>query len=60
MIKQVPHPGAGTGAADFTPALEVAYDLHAPAARAPEVAAVPAAGRRAGAVRGRRRSGARG
>ncbi|MGW2821570.1 hypothetical protein ACWC24_11270 [Streptomyces sp. NPDC001443] len=41
MIKQVSHPAAGIDAAGFALALEVAYELNAPAAptpRAPEVA----------------------
>ncbi|ALV34897.1 hypothetical protein [Streptomyces sp. CdTB01] len=56
MIQQVSHPGAGTGPAAFTLALEVAYALHAPAGRAPEVAPVRAAGRRATTARTRRRT----
>ncbi|MER8006151.1 hypothetical protein [Streptomyces sp. NPDC094149] len=56
MIKQVSHPGAGTDPAAFTLALEVAYELHAPAARAPEVAPALVAGRRATAARTRRRT----
>jgi hypothetical protein len=39
MIKQVTHTVADTDPAGITLALEVAYDLHAPAPRAPEVAA---------------------
>ena len=42
-VKQISHVPAGAGAADFTLALEVAYDLHAPAGRAPEVATAPPA-----------------
>ncbi|MFI8232326.1 hypothetical protein ACIGDI_26150 [Streptomyces sp. NPDC085900] len=56
MIKQVSHPGAVAGPAAFTLALEVAYELHAPAARAPEVAPALVAGRRATAGRTRRRT----
>lgn len=40
-IQQVSHIPAGAGAADLSLALEVAYDLHTPAGRAPEVATVP-------------------
>jgi len=39
MIKQVSHPVSSIGPAGFTLALEVAYELHAPAPRAPEVVA---------------------
>ncbi|WP_019064548.1 hypothetical protein [Streptomyces prunicolor] len=38
MIKQVSHTVTDTGAAGLGLALGVAYELHAPAARAPEVA----------------------
>nr|WP_155058966.1 hypothetical protein [Streptomyces blattellae] len=38
MIKKVSHDVAGTDPAGFALALEVAYALHAPAPRAPEVA----------------------
>ncbi|MFJ9543076.1 hypothetical protein ACIRPX_38370 [Streptomyces sp. NPDC101225] len=41
MIKQVFHPVCGLGPASLALALEVAYELHAPVGRAPEVAAVP-------------------
>ncbi|MFF7976560.1 hypothetical protein [Streptomyces sp. NPDC007905] len=42
MIKQVSHDGVtGTGPAALTLALAVAHELHTPAPRAPEVAAVP-------------------
>ncbi|MFJ5308338.1 hypothetical protein [Streptomyces sp. NPDC088350] len=41
MIKQVSHTVADTGAAGLGLALGVAYELHAPAARAPEVAPAP-------------------
>ncbi|MEU6146576.1 hypothetical protein ABZ848_40300 [Streptomyces sp. NPDC047081] len=58
MIKQVSHTVTGTDPAGFALALEVAYELHAPAARAPEVAPALAAGRRASAARGRRRTAA--
>ncbi|MGW0334543.1 hypothetical protein ACWD0J_22195 [Streptomyces sp. NPDC003011] len=57
MIKQVSHTVTGTDPAGFALALEVAYELHAPVARAPEVAAAAhGAGRRAGAARSRRRT----
>ncbi|MFD3501665.1 hypothetical protein [Streptomyces sp. NPDC058678] len=57
MIKQVSHPATGIDPAGFTLALEVAYELHAPVTRAPEVAAVAhGAGRRASAARSRRRT----
>ncbi|WP_432139570.1 MULTISPECIES: hypothetical protein [unclassified Streptomyces] len=60
MIKQVPHPATGAGAAGLALALGVAYELHPPAAdggRAPEVAARGTAGRGAAkrAARARRR-----
>ncbi|WP_199924566.1 hypothetical protein [Streptomyces sp. WM6386] len=44
MIKQVSHTVAGTDAAGFALALEVAYELHAPtvAVRAPEISTVAA------------------
>ncbi|MFG2129023.1 hypothetical protein ACGFNV_14660 [Streptomyces sp. NPDC048751] len=58
MIKQVSHPVTGVGAADLGLALDVAYALHAPAGRAPEVATRTTAARRATA-RGRRRTTAR-
>jgi hypothetical protein len=38
MIKQVSHTVTDTGAAGLGLALGVAYELHAPATRAPEVA----------------------
>lgn len=38
MIKQVSHTVTGTDPAGSTLALEVAYELHAPRTRAPEVA----------------------
>ncbi|MFF4254014.1 hypothetical protein ACFY1L_22695 [Streptomyces sp. NPDC001663] len=38
MIKQVSHTVAGIDPAGLALALEVAYELHAPAARAPELA----------------------
>jgi hypothetical protein len=57
MIKQVSHTVAGTDPAGFALALEVAYALHAPATRAPEVALAQGPGRRAtAAARGRRRT----
>ncbi|MFI6441852.1 hypothetical protein [Streptomyces sp. NPDC050759] len=43
MIKQVSHTVAGTDAAGFALALEVAYALHPPVTRAPEVASVAVA-----------------
>ncbi|MHC3469047.1 hypothetical protein ACYF6T_10055 [Streptomyces sp. 7R007] len=60
MIKQVSHTVAGTDPAGFALALEVAYALHAPAGRAPEVAPALAAGRRATAARATRRRTVRG
>ncbi|MDQ0761857.1 hypothetical protein [Streptomyces canus] len=60
MIKQVSHPAAGTGPAGFTLALEVAYELHPPVTRAPEVASVTVARRGVSTARSRRRSPARG
>jgi hypothetical protein len=56
MIKQVSHPGAGTDPTAFTLALEVAYELHAPAGRAPEVVPALVTGRRTTAARTRRRT----
>jgi len=41
MIKQVSHTVAGTDPAGLALALEVAYELHAPVTRAPELAAAP-------------------
>ncbi|MFI6659642.1 hypothetical protein ACIBL8_29390 [Streptomyces sp. NPDC050523] len=41
MIKQVSHPVSGLNPAGLALALEVAYELHAPVGRAPEVVAVP-------------------
>ena len=38
MIQQVSHSVAGTDPAGLALALEVAYELHAPTTRAPEVA----------------------
>ena len=38
MIQQVSHTVAGTDPAGLALALEVAYELHAPTTRAPEVA----------------------
>ena len=61
MIEQVPHTPAGTDPAGFTLALEVAYELHPPVTRAPEVASVAVARRGVTAgARSRRRSAARG
>ncbi|MBC2904059.1 hypothetical protein [Streptomyces cupreus] len=54
MIKQVSHTATDTDPARFALALEVAYELHAPAARAPELATGRATARRA-----RRRTTAR-
>ncbi|MDQ0749478.1 hypothetical protein QF034_003709 [Streptomyces africanus] len=54
MIQQVPHTVPGADPAGFALALAVAYALHAPAARAPEVATVKTrAARRAAAARRR-------
>jgi hypothetical protein len=56
MIKQVSHTAAGTDPAGFALALEVAYALHAPQTRAPEVSAAPQMmGLRATAARPHRR-----
>ncbi|WP_406476168.1 hypothetical protein [Streptomyces sp. NBC_01615] len=41
MITRVSHIFADSDPAGFTLALEVAYELHAPATRAPEVAVPP-------------------
>ncbi|MBO4258611.1 hypothetical protein [Streptomyces griseorubiginosus] len=41
MIQQVSHTVTGTDPAGLALALEVAYELHAPATRAPEVAVPP-------------------
>ncbi|MGC0339713.1 hypothetical protein [Streptomyces sp. SLBN-8D4] len=56
MIKQVSHTVAGTDPAGIALALDVAYALHAPAPRAPEVASPAVARRGAAAARGRRRT----
>ncbi|MFF1305619.1 hypothetical protein [Streptomyces sp. NPDC058307] len=61
MIKQVPHTVAGTDPAGFALALEVAYAVHVPAPRAPEVASTAVAStavarRGVSAARGRRRT----
>ncbi|MFJ4204973.1 hypothetical protein ACIP2Y_35815 [Streptomyces sviceus] len=56
MIKQVSHTVAGTDPAGFALALDVAYALHAPAPRAPEVASTAVARRGATAARSRRRT----
>ena len=55
-IKNVSHTAAGSDPAGFALALEVAYELHAPSPRAPEVvsAAVPRGARRSAAARTRR------
>ncbi|OIJ64808.1 hypothetical protein [Streptomyces mangrovisoli] len=47
MIHQVSHQAAGTGPTDVRLALEVAYALHPPVPRAPEVAAPAASANRA-------------
>ena len=60
MIKQVSHTVAGTDAAGFALALEVAYALHPPVTRAPEVASVAVTRRAVTATRSRRRTAARG
>ncbi|MDT9698736.1 hypothetical protein [Streptomyces sp. P17] len=54
MIKQVSRAVADTDPAAFALALEVAYELHAPSARAPELATGRTTARRA-----RRRTTAR-
>jgi hypothetical protein len=54
MIKRVSHTVPGTDPAGFTLALEVAYELHAPVTRAPEVATTAAAPARRAAARRRR------
>jgi hypothetical protein len=54
MIKNVSHTVAGTDPAGFALALEVAYALHAPAPRAPEVAAPAQLTARRSAARSRR------
>jgi hypothetical protein len=56
MIKQVSHTVAGTDPAGFALALEVAYELHPPVTRAPEVASTAVARRGVTAARGRRRT----
>lgn len=56
MIKQVSHTVAGADPAGFALALDVAYALHAPVPRAPEVAAGTVARRGASAARARRRA----
>jgi hypothetical protein len=61
MIKQVSHTVAGADPAGFALALEVAYALHAPAPRAPEVASTAVAStavarRGVSAARSRRRT----
>ncbi|MET7682710.1 hypothetical protein [Streptomyces sp. NPDC005423] len=58
MIKQVSHTVQDAGAAGLGLALAVAYQLHAPAARAPEVAVTRAPARRTTAPRTRRRTAA--
>jgi hypothetical protein len=55
MIKQVSHTVAGTDPAGFALALDVAYELHAPTVRAPEVAVPQMMGLRTTAARPHRR-----
>ncbi|MCQ9184433.1 hypothetical protein KMT30_36425 [Streptomyces sp. IBSBF 2953] len=57
MIQQVSHTVTGVGAADLALALDVAYELHPPAAvtRAPEVAAPQLMGLRTTAARSHQR-----
>ncbi|MFF7950376.1 hypothetical protein [Streptomyces griseorubiginosus] len=63
MIQQVSHTVSGADPAGFALALDVAYALHPPLPRAPEVAATTVATavarRGANAGRGRRRSATR-
>ncbi|MDN0194280.1 hypothetical protein [Streptomyces sp. S.PNR 29] len=54
MIKQVPHTAPGTDPAGVALALQVAYELHAPVTRAPEVAVTAAAPARRAAAHRRR------
>ncbi|NEB03919.1 hypothetical protein [Streptomyces sp. SID13726] len=56
MIQQVSHTVAGGDPAGFALALEVAYALHAPEPRAPEVAGAAPARRSGTAARARRRT----
>jgi hypothetical protein len=56
MTEQVSHTVAGTDPAGFALALEVAYELHPPVTRAPEVASTAGARRGVSAARGRRRT----
>ncbi|MFJ7178257.1 hypothetical protein ACIQXA_18045 [Streptomyces massasporeus] len=56
MIQQVAHTESGGDPAGVGPALAVAYELHAPTGRAPEVAATAKAARRAGRAAARRRT----
>ncbi|GGS58379.1 hypothetical protein AB0E75_16140 [Streptomyces griseoviridis] len=58
MIEQVPHRTPGADPAGIALALEVAYALHPPAPRAPEVAPHPVRAHRAAPAR--RRTGVRG
>ena len=60
MIKQVPHTVAGIDPAGFALALAVAYELHEPVPRAPEVGLAHGTGRRATAAARSRRSTVRG
>ncbi|MGX1561408.1 hypothetical protein [Streptomyces sp. NPDC055506] len=57
MIQQIAHTESGGDPAGVGLALSVAYELHAPTSRAPEVAAATAkAARRAGRAAARRRT----
>ncbi|WP_210592532.1 hypothetical protein [Streptomyces sp. GESEQ-35] len=56
MIKQVSHSVTAADPAGFALALEVAYELHAPAPRAPEVAVSGTRARRTAAARTRSRT----
>ncbi|MER5753145.1 hypothetical protein [Streptomyces sp. NPDC002088] len=55
MIKQVSHPVSAIHPAGFALALEVAYELHAPAPRAPEVVPPELMGLRTNTARPHRR-----
>jgi hypothetical protein len=55
MITRVSHIIADSDPAGFTLALEVAYELHAPATRVPEVAVPQLMGLRTSAARAHRR-----
>ncbi|MGW0754939.1 hypothetical protein ACWD1Y_00325 [Streptomyces sp. NPDC002814] len=60
MIKQVSHTVTGADPAGFALAVEVAYELHAPVPRAPEVASSGARTRRTASASRTRRRTARG